>query len=359
LGRSGRAHYGGAPKVEILEDAGNDELDRSLPLSVASGDWFQLVLTSAALLRDPDTGQHDPWGLASAVEDRFRGAAQIVAASAAYSLGDDSQEETERNGVPAVFLKRAVTRGYIRQWRTELPQLPAAGAGATVTLEAQRDLDGATLEGLQADPLGERTEDGYGRFVLTPLTERLSLQETERKRKANEPSEEAPAEVRAAQRRLFEDVLRRQLAKEALRLANEAKIPATPALIQRLRGALRSDDWRKTYLQWFGETDQSQPELRPTALEVARRIQIEIEAQPVRTQSLNLYLRNASAESWRAPTGGGTDKAKRDYALLPHGDADRMWEEMLSGLDRFFLDRLLGQLARRARDARDARPRGG
>jgi CRISPR-associated protein Csx10 len=362
LGRSARAHYGGAPRVTVVAAAPNDEADRPWP--VQKGERFEIVLTSPALLRHPLTGQHDPSYLGCAVQKRFHDAA-TVATCVLKSMedGDGSSGDAASDAPLAVFVKGATARGYVRQWRTELPRLPAAAAGSVVVLEADRDLTGDELATLCAEPLGERTADGYGRFIAREMRRDLSLTlPSGESEEPPEPTEAADATLVAAQKRLYRSVLRGLLVNEVLRRKQEADLPTpriTPSLLHRFRGALRSEDWPETFRGWFAASLVDPKRLRPTAYEAAKRVRLQPlndapEDRGVR-KPLTETLRQAAAPDWVPPIPIEKGGDWRNYALLPLAQAEREWNNARRELREFFLDRLLGALAKRsAREAEEA-----
>jgi CRISPR-associated protein Csx10 len=357
LGRSARAHYGGAPRVTVVAAAPNDEADRPLPVSVRKGERFEIVLTSPALLRHPLTGQHDPSCLYDAAQERFRGAATVATCVLKFMSDGDGSGGGAFDAPPAAFVKGTTARGYVRQWRTELPRLPAAAAGSVVVLKADRDLTGNELAALCAEPLGERTADGYGRFIAENMRDGLSLTPPGETEGPSEPNDETDSTMVAAQKRLYRNVLRRLLVEEALRRMQEAvllKPRITPSLLHRFRGALRSDSWPETFKGWFAASPADPNRLRPTAYEAAKRVRI----QPLndtpedrdarKPKPLTEMLRQAASSDWIPPIPIDKGGEWRSYALLPIAQAEQEWNNARRELRTFFLDRLLGALAKRA-----------
>ncbi|MEW6754540.1 MAG: hypothetical protein AB1505_26690 [Candidatus Latescibacterota bacterium] len=329
LGRSARSEYGGAPQVEVLEgpEFGRDtELDASPP-DIAAGDPFIVRLSAPAVLRDPATGQHDPWHLAAAVARRLAGVGEVRAAC----------------------VRRDMARGYSRLWGTELPQLPCAAAGSVVLLQARRDVEATEVLALQAEPVGERTAEGYGRLVIQPATETLTI-EGPWQSVVIQPTGAPPAVMVAFQRRLFRLELRRLLRAQARRRATEATLTgASPSLLQRLRVPLRApQSWRATLANWLGEGGTGRQRGLPRAQREA------LEKMRIGNTSLFGLLRGAHQARW-SPLDAAAVDPPASLCVVPAERAADLWNQEAQQLAALYLDTLLGLLAKRAKETRDDR----
>jgi CRISPR-associated Csx10 family RAMP protein len=151
LGRSQRSGYGGAPLVALEEPNWNTGSETGQRASaISEGDPFQVRLTSDAILRDPITGQHDPWQLEAVLQKRFT----------------DPQTGEPLATVETVCVAAGTAQGYNSLWRTALPALPCALAGSVALLTAKLDLSQEALTALQSQPIGERVAEGRGCFVI-------------------------------------------------------------------------------------------------------------------------------------------------------------------------------------------------
>jgi CRISPR-associated protein Csx10 len=334
LGKSARSGYGGAPTVEAIEPPfSEDELDRASLPSLDAGAVFQVWLLSPAIVRHPDTGQHDPWAVGAAVLARLRGKAALVA--------------------PCV--RAGAAQGYIRQWRTELPAVPCAAAGSLLVMRATERMEAAEVAAAQGPPIGERVADGYGRIAICPMPPdsdgTLHVGTKRRERAADEPAGSPSEAELSAQRHLYAAVLQRGLTDLATALASPdfAKNLISPSLAQRLRTPLRSAGWAATYRDWFGDCDRA---LRQTALDPIKRCLIN------RTK-LHQFISDVCKPQWTPPSGiaGVPDwqASKQECRIVPQTDADRIWSTLTSDLRGFFLERLLGQLARQAKRRRSVK----
>jgi hypothetical protein len=265
--------------------------------------------------------------LGAVVGERFGGVAEVVAAC----------------------VRRDMARGYNRLWRTELPQLPCAAAGSVVLLKAQHRISATEIIALQTKPIGERTGEGYGCFIIQEAADRLSIMPSSPSR-PGEPPDGPPPVVEDLQRRLFGIELRRRLASRARRLAGSAVLAGiSPSLLQRLRGPLREPGkWRDTYSIWFAE--------RPAATQRCLPKDQKNKLEQVRVQSpeqtLLQLLAQACQHGW-PPLGRAASEVPAELRVVPQSRANALWQDGARQLAAYFLDTLLSLLAKRAKPARD------
>ncbi|MFC7330509.1 hypothetical protein [Marinactinospora rubrisoli] len=115
-----------------------------------AGAHRDLVLLAPALIVD-DRGQPHPGALPAAVR---RLAESVVGRDAVV--------------VEAGHIEPCELFGYHVGYRSEMAQRWAAAPGSVVRLRARRDLTAEEVRALEAVPLGTRTADGNGAFVLLP-----------------------------------------------------------------------------------------------------------------------------------------------------------------------------------------------
>jgi CRISPR-associated protein Csx10 len=322
LGRSAHAEYGGAPEVEFLS-GDTSEIASMNQSHIIKGDQFAVLLTSPAVLRDPVTGQHDPHRLHAEMEERFKGQAEVKAA--------------------CVKLEQA--QEFNRLWRTSLPELPAAAAGSMVLLDASADISSEELLALQATPIGERTAQGYGCFIiLTGDLQTLTLNSSV-KQKIPEPSSNISNELKKIQRKLYENRLRLLMTEKAVDLANNAKLHGvSPHLIQRMRTPLHGNvNWRETWREWL---DNNKPVLKDTALNPLKE-------SYMNRQPLAKYLLNAAQENWAPDLHEMELIEQKTVRILSDESAEALWNDEKSKLTVYFLDTLLNRLARKAKGERE------
>jgi hypothetical protein len=65
--------------------------------------------------------------------------------------------------------------------------------------------------------------------------------------------------------------------------------------------------------------------------------------------SLERMLQNAVADGWKPAETNDQREERADCRLLPDQRAAEIWENERAGLKRFYLDMLLGLLAKRAK----------
>lgn len=328
LGRSARSGYGGVPVVEVFvkqSPTTRTYLDREgdLPRDVSEGTLFDVRLTADAVLRDPLTGQHDPHCLQDALVERF-------GASSARIEG--------------TLVQTGTAHGYNALWRTHLPAVPCAKAGSIVRFTATQEISRDELVRLCAEPIGERISEGMGAFVVAVAETDIKIKKDDTSSPPEQPIGPTPEEWKNAQKRLYLRRLRILAGAEAHRIACAAKAIPSRSLLQRLRTPLRSDEWRSTYADWFGQDTTKR--LRDVSRKALQECDL---LEGDRPTALDTYLkRYASPEEQEpVPLGDDANRVQRRYAL--HSDALTEWKSAREedSLRLYFLDALLSQMARR------------
>lgn len=325
IGRSLRSGYGAAPQVNVVPGPGTDAEAPVEVQELEEGELFSVCLTSDAVLRHPATGQHDPWRLQDVLQQRFEEVAEVE----------------------GVLVQAATVRGFSRLWRTELPHLPAAAAGSIARLRATRSCSRDELTSLQAEPIGERTADGYGRFLIRRQEDALVLTQG----KASPPSSphtelgRSSETLREAQRRLYMIRLRGLMGAHALDVAGRTSANSLPAthLLQRLRGPLRlaaaNNGPPVEYAHWLSENPQTPNRLR----ERARRA---VNNTWLGYGTLGDLLRAAAEPDWKLPRSPDEAEEQTRYRILPDAEAEDAWEEVRdrANLRLYYLGVLLSTL---------------
>jgi CRISPR-associated protein Csx10 len=265
LGRSRRGGYGGDATISwgaarSREVEGQGVINSDLPADAE----FRVLLTSAYLGRDPDTGQADPACLG----------AEIVA-----SLGRRAEVVRHRWSFETVG-------GFNRKWRLELPQALACSAGSVVVLRSTAPIPLRDLLHLEHAGLGERRVEGFGRLVLLHAAPRssLALQAPVPTGRTTPPAA-APEIVRLAEERIVDGALDRAIREEAERLARTAESPPSASLLGRLRNALRADPETAlaTLRVWVSEDGDAG--LRRPAMDQLRRCRLRADERRRRLSS--------------------------------------------------------------------------
>jgi CRISPR-associated protein Csx10 len=325
LGRSARSGYGGEPTIEFLTASHSTTNELGVPIPnlprIEEDTWFTVRLTSDTLLRDPITGQHDPWQLEAALTAVFGAKAEPKAAC----------------------IRAGRLRGYNSLWRTELPELPCASAGSVALFQAQQAISQEEIIALQSRALGERAAEGLGCFVIAiPSRAELTILDTA-SAKPNEPQVAETPMALEAQRRLYRQRLRVLLAQEAIIQAGKVSPPPSPSLIQRLRAPLGDPaNLITTYRAWLAPSGDH-------ALKDAARKQLE--RAWIGDRSLDRYLRDAVEPKWEPPLPTEA-MARERYRLITEASAARIWLEEKRSLKIYYLDTLLSRLAKNAQQER-------
>lgn len=251
LGRSSRAQYGGAPTLHIRQPATNaNGIEPGTMLHVPhKGERFVVRFTSDAVIRDPITGQHDPYALPSVLEAHFGKKACMETIESAAGAG-------------AAFVDTSTAFGYNRLWRTNLPEVPCVAAGSLAVLVATEAFTRDEVVELQSCAIGERTAEGKGCFILAPMPEegeKLGLhaeKEFFRDEQTGLPSEE----VIKAQLRIYQQESRVRAADEALKLVKGIDLGTipVPSFLHRLRMLLRRDEWQEALKEYLSEKENAE-----------------------------------------------------------------------------------------------------
>lgn len=226
VGRSRRAGYGGMAALQWgegrtreVDGVGRDGL-RPVGADIPRGIRFRLLLTSACIARNANTGQIDPAALPDLIEGRFCGRAKLLRTRWSFTpIG-----------------------GFNRKWRLELPQTLAVSAGSVFLLEANQNIPVGQLYAVENEGLGERREEGYGRvlFLDAPLPS-ISLQE--HKEAASFPAGDGqpPPLVSDIEKRIVWGRIARKIEEKVAAITLSARNLPANSLIGRLRTPLRGN----------------------------------------------------------------------------------------------------------------------
>jgi CRISPR-associated protein Csx10 len=255
LGRSRRGGYGGHATIQPRElrdreVTGQGIVDRDLD----RGAEFTAVLASQYVGRDPVTGQLDPSRLVSELEEALGGQAEVLARRWAF----------EHVG------------GFNRKWRLETPQASACAAGSLLVLRARDRIPVADLRAVEDAGLGERRVEGFGRVIFLDQPQRQQILRVSPSTETLAPMREPPELVRFAEERILDAAVARTIEEEAARLARDAKSPLTPALLGRLRNALRASPEAalETLVTWLGPATPEDGRLRRPAMDQLDRCRL-------------------------------------------------------------------------------------
>ena len=224
IGRSKRARYGGAAKVtwkapqeREIEYSGRSGL-RPLWGNISKGQRFRLFLIADAIVRHPETGQIDPQTFPLLIERIFGGRVQIIFKAFSYTIRS----------------------GFNRKWRLEVPQVFAVKAGSLLLLEAKEDISEAEIQSLVHEGIGERKEEGFGRFILLDEPVKILLVRLPQDAEGVEqPESEPPELVRFVEQRILLKHAKAAAMEKGLEMARDAKKIPSNSLLGRLRTPLR------------------------------------------------------------------------------------------------------------------------
>jgi CRISPR-associated protein Csx10 len=243
LGRSRRAGYGGLANIALAGPADREFTTRpAVRRELKTGELFRVLLLSDYVGRDPATGQHSP----AAFEDDLLAALQ------------------RRVKVVSSHLKFGLCGGFNQKARLPVPLTMTMAAGSVLILRALEPISPDTLIEIEAQGLGERLVEGYGRFVFweQPASEDGTVGPAA-KAEARPPETELTEDEREILKLMQERMLFDRLATVVLVVAQvivgecENDIPAS--LIGRLRVPLRTDPRTalSTLAEWLDESDEA------------------------------------------------------------------------------------------------------
>ncbi|MGC8794098.1 MAG: hypothetical protein ACP5U2_11980, partial [Bryobacteraceae bacterium] len=225
LGRSRRAGYGGDATIEFLPEIPREYAGATYLLAgdLGMGATLRILLSSPCIVRDPLTGQVDPWAIEAELGQRLNGAARIERRRWAFET----------------------VGGFNQKWGLELPQACAIQAGSVFVLRALRQIALQELLALEHEGLGERRAEGFGRLVLLEHDDaddeihlRTDLQATKGSQAAADAAPDHPL-LGLLETRLVLEAAQDELCRAAFRLAGKVECPPAKALLGRLRTLLR------------------------------------------------------------------------------------------------------------------------
>ncbi len=244
VGRSKRAGYGGMAKIEWdesrkneVEGAGTDGF-QPITCDIEPDMKFRLLLTSACIVRNPDTGQIDPGALKVLISRYLEDKVEWVCSRWAF----------------------ATVGGFNRKWRLETPQALAVAAGSVVVLKAKQPILIDELYRVEHEGLGERREEGYGRvlFLKEGLSPQVFLHQEKKALSSFLLGKNPPQLVSIIEKRIIDVQIIKQIEEKALSIAKSAKNLPSSSLLGRLRTPLRNDPEKalKTIKDWLQEGDK-------------------------------------------------------------------------------------------------------
>ena len=250
VGRSRKAGYGGMAAVEWgdtlnreVQGSGTERL-RPVARDIAQGDSFRLLLTSACIIRNPNTGQIDPEALETGIDRVFGDRVELIRRRWSFEL----------------------VGGFNRKWRLELPQALAVSAGSVFVLKANQDIPVNDLCQIENEGLGERKEEGYGRllFLDEPLR-KISLKLPDKPPPTSAGNEQPPPLVSEVEARIVQAQIAKKIEEKAAEFARSANTLPSNSLIGRLRVPLRGDpdDAIRALKRWLRDGNDAERLKRP------------------------------------------------------------------------------------------------
>lgn len=334
LGRSRSAAYGGAARLDFGALGEPEVCAEAVPHRVVEEPRVVLTLTAPMLARDRATGGYGGLPL-SELGERFRAAGVFVT------------DEMLGAALSREFVRTVVVGGYVRKWNLPRPQWRALAPGS-VFVFSFRDLQlsEAQRAAIVQRGLGERTTEGFGRFVLDWHGTESRLQSHLAQPRISRPAATPPVAygriVMEAHRAAVEQALR-QLARTN---ASTTSRPPSKSLCARAERLLRDLPVSRHGSQIAFERLESMPKASLEQLAASR-----LSSHGRLSAHLLDTLRNPSALMRLdkiAEAGGFRREIDRLRAAGRWYDAGRE-AELRHVLARVYLVELLGALRRRSR----------
>lgn len=326
VGRSRRGGYGGDATISWDGPRDREVSGQGIISSdVLEGTRFRVLLVSAYVGRDPETGQLDPTHLASEVVEQLGGRAEVVHRRWSFQL----------------------VGGFNRKWRLEVPQALACAAGSVLVLKATSWIPFPDLVAVEHAGLGERRVEGLGRVVFLEAPPQTLVLRTPSAAEPKAPEGTPPELVRFAEARIVDATVDRVIQEEAARLARSAKSIPSTSLLGRLRNVMRAEPERAltTVQTWLAPNGAPRNRLKRPAMDQLERCRIGAD------QRLSAWLRATAADD------GGQDVPallRLDaVAQRSHVVSQASAREVLAGRDAALrarlIDATLAALSRRQR----------
>jgi hypothetical protein len=220
-------------------------VDEAPSRDIVPGECFRVLCTSDCIVRNPLSGQLDSGAFAKIILDAFEQEADLVPGRTFSSTG--------------------FAGGYNAKWGLPLQQCQTVAAGSVIVLRAKGPITHRKISSLEAEGLGERLTEGFGRLLVqqTP-TEQPSVCELAAGHSVDKPIGDPPPLVLSIEARILKHKLAREIEAIAAReTATPRNIP-TNSLIGRMRFPLcRGGDGLGVLRSWLAWENG---ELRPTAM---------------------------------------------------------------------------------------------
>jgi len=234
VGRSRRGGYGGRASVIWEEERDREVVGsgmegmRPVTRDIQQGTDFRILLTSACIVRNSETGQVDPTRIVEELENKLGSKADLVRKRWAF----------EKMG------------GFNRKWRLATPQVLAVAAGSVLIFTARETIPLVTLCQIMNEGIGERLPEGCGRllFLDKPL-ETIQLQLPVKSDQSLKPNQnrvdkaelQPPELVSFIEKRILDAQINRRIAETAAGIVQNATDLPSNNLIGRFRTILRPE----------------------------------------------------------------------------------------------------------------------
>lgn len=249
MGRSRRGGYGLVHCTMHAQDAQchrASEWNHEVPSrDVAAGQCFRVLCTSDCIVRNPSSGQFDSGAFPNMILHAFGQEADILPNRTFSSVG--------------------IAGGYNAKWGLPLQQSQTVVAGSVIVLRARQTITHRNICSLEAEGLGERLAEGFGRLLVEQIAiDQPSIDEMAVSHSLNRPSGDPPPLVLSIEARILKRKLHREIeAIASQETATPRNIPPN-SLIERIRLPLhRGDDGLGVLRGWL---EQGNCELRATAM---------------------------------------------------------------------------------------------
>ena len=322
IGKSRHSGYGGDACIE-WGNVSQRELDINLAFDdeLAANSILRIILTSAYVGRNPDTGQYDPIHFFTELNSQ---------------LDDALICEKE-------FLAYTVVGSFNKKWKLETPQAQALASGSVLVCKTTKPLSKAQLLQIEHQGIGERQTEGFGRFAFFEGPQnKITIRTQAKPQPAQRPEIEASEEIKEAEGRVLMKALEPKIADFAANLAKSANNIPTNSLIGRLRGVLRHNPSTAldTLSKWLGRDERRA--LKRTAMDQLEKCRFKGGKRLLKF--LQDYTNNESRQK-RLNKDLQLDLLQQNYHLTTMENAKVFYRNNSTQITIKLLDALLSALA--------------
>lgn len=153
----------------------------------------------------------------------------------ANTLGIDYTEKNETNQIQKSFIKRSPFENYVSVWKLRKPTELCFSAGSCFKIKPHSKDILNKLRNLEKSGIGERTGEGFGKFILSLQKEDFKIKSDEKKTELDKPDYPLPEFSKSIIRNIIQNEIRQKVKIMALEESKFfARVP-TNSLLGKLK----------------------------------------------------------------------------------------------------------------------------